>query len=385
MSEQIDIRKVLSPKDLSHFIKFPFSLYHNDPYWIPPVITDMENRFNPKKNPMFEHAEVQLFLAVKKEMIVGRIAAIIDYRDNEHHSEKKILFGYFDSIDDSHVARKLMDSVEEWGMEKGMDTLRGPASFTTTDESGLLVEGFDSCPMIHMPYNPSYYIGLMNGLHFKKDKDIVAYHLDVIKDIPDRLRLPAAKIQTRCKAIVRPIDMKCYDQEMATILEIYNKAWSDNWGFVPLTEKEMRHFAAEMKTFLVPDLVYIMEVEKKPIGFALALPDLSQAFRHLDKGRLFPAGIFKLLYYSKKITAIRMVKIGLLKNHRAKGLDAVLYLHMWEAAKKHGYIDAELSWIPEDDLALRHSVESIGAKTYKRYRIFTKKLEQPEQECIPSK
>lgn len=338
----------------------------------------MRRRFNPKFNPLYEHAEVQLFLSYRDGKPVGRIAAAVDYRYNEHHTTKTAHFGQFDCINDKDVAQGLFDAASQWAAEKGMTSLQGPHPFSCLDESGLLTEGFDSCPMIHMPYNPNTYIKLFEQCGFNKEKDLVAYHLDVIREIPERLRDAVRKVTTRYKTNVRNLDMSKYDDEMTMILDLYNKAWSDNWNFQPLTEKEMRFFAAEIRTFLSPDLVCILEVDGNPVGFGLAVPDLSQAFRHLGNGRLFPLGFLKLLYYSKKITAFRMVRLGVLKEYRSKGLDAVINFHLWEASKKHGFIDAELSLITEDDLAFRNSIENLGAKTSKRYRIYSKQTANEE-------
>jgi GNAT superfamily N-acetyltransferase len=330
----------------------------------------MEGRFNPRTNPFYEHAEVQLFNAFRDNDVVGRIAGIINYKHNEHANEKTVFFGFFESIDDRSVSGALLDAVQEWGAEKGMSFLRGPAQFSSNEEWGFLVDGFDSSPMVHMPYNPIYYTGLMDGAGMKKEKDVVAYHLDVVKEIPKRIREPADKVMSRYDAKVRPIDMSRYDAEMRQIMEIYNSAWTGNWGFVPMTEKEIEHFAKEMHPFVIPGLICILEVGGKMAGFAMAVPDLSQAFKHLRDGHLFPDGFFKLIYYSRKITAVRCVKLGVLQEYRAKGLDSLLYLHLWEAAKKEGYIDAELSWIHEDNTPLRNIIESLGGKTYKRYRIY---------------
>ncbi len=365
---------------MSLFIKYPFTQYRGDPYWVPMMISDMENRFDPRTNPFYEHAEVQLFNAFRDGEIVGRVAGIVNYKHNEHANEKIVFFGFFESIDDCEVSGNLLHAVQEWGLEKGMTYLRGPVSFSSNDEWGLLVEGFDSSPMVHMPFNPIYYTGLMDAAGMKKEKDVVAYHLDVIKEIPKRISESADKVLSRYGAKVRSMEMSHYDDEMRHIMEIYNSAWSGIWGFVPMTEKEIEHFANEMRSFVIPELVCILEVEGKMVGFAMAIPDLSQAFKHLPDGHLFPTGFFKLIYYSRKITAVRCMKLGILKEHRAKGLDSLMYLYLWEAGKKQGYIDAELSWIPEDDTPLRNNIESVGGKTYKRYRIYGRNIPMQQQE-----
>jgi hypothetical protein len=337
------------------------------------MISDMRKRFNPKFNPLYEHAEVQLFLCSKDGKPAGRMAVAVDYRHNECHSSKSAQFGLFDCINDENVAFSLFDTATQWAKEKGMTSLQGPHPFSCLDESGLLIEGFDSCPMIHTPYNPNSYIRFFQQYGFNKEKDLVAYHFNPIREIPDRLREAVRKIKGRHNTKIRNIDMSKYEEDMMMVLDLYNKAWSDNWNFLPLTEKEMRFFTTEIRTFLSPDLVCILEVDGHPVGFGLAVPDFSQAFRHLGNGRLSPWGLLKLLYYSKKITAFRLIRLGLLKEYRFKGLDAVINFHLWEASKKHGFIDAELSLIPEDDLTCRNSIENLGAKMSKRYRIYSKK------------
>jgi len=369
----MNIKKVVSKKDLKDFITMPARLYRNDPYWVRPLDMDMFAKFNPKKNPFFEHAEVQPFIAVENNKIVGRIAGIINYRHNEVHEEKAAFFGFFESENDVAISSRLLDTVCEWAKEKGMSFVRGPANFSSNDEWGLLVDGFDSSPMIMMTYNPKYYINLIEQSGFVKEKDLLAYILDATAEIPERLKRAYDIILKRTGVNIRTLRMNDFENEVKEIQFIYNKAWEKNWGFVPMTENEIQHLAQELKPVCDPDLVFIAEKDNNPVGFAMALPDYNQLLKPL-KGKLYPFGIFYLLLNKKKVTAGRLLTLGLIKEYRNTGIEALFYLKMWEAGKKKGYLEGELSWILEDNMPMRNGIEKVGGKVYKTYRIYRKNL-----------
>lgn len=369
--KDIRIEKVENGKDLNHFIKLPFKLYKNDPCWVPPLISDQKEIFS-RKNPFFEHAEVTFFIARKDNIPAGRIASIVNNKHIEFHNEKAGFFGFFETIHDSKVAHSLLESTKEWLKLKGMEIMRGPMNFSTNEECGFLIEGFEMSPFLMMPYNPPYYLELIEGYGLKKAKDLFAYMVDIPEEVPSKI-LHAAEIARSHGATVRPINMKEFDAEIEAFKEVYNSAWSKNWGFIPMTEKEIEWMAKRLKTIIVPDLALIAEINQKPAGFFLALPDYNQVLKRLN-GHLSPLGIMKLLWYSKRITDFRLLILGVLKEHRKRGIDALFYLEGWRAARKKGFKRTEFSWILEDNILIQRAAEMIGARLYKKYRIYEMKL-----------
>lgn len=368
------VEKVVTRRDFRRFVEVPaVAVYRNDPYWVRPLDMDMEAKFHPRKNPFLEHAEIQPFLASKGGRPVGRICAILNRRHNEFHDERAAFFGWFECVEDPEVASALFAACEEWAKAKGMAFLRGPANFSSNDDWGLLVDGFDSSPMVMMPYNPRYYIGLLEGCGFRKEKDLVAYRLDLQKEIPERIRRAMGLLKERTKVEIRTLRMDRFEEEVRTIQEVYNRAWERNWGFVPMTEAEIVHLAKELKPVVDPELVLIAEMRGKPVGFAMALPDYNQLLKRLN-GKLFPFGILYLLLNRRKIASGRLLTLGLVKEVRNTGIEALFYLQMWETGRRKGYLEAELSWILEDNLPMRNGIEKVGGEVYKTYRIYRKDL-----------
>jgi len=358
------------------FIKFPWQLYEHDKHWVPPLIFDVRNNLNPKKNPFFKHSEIAFFLAEKDGKLAGRIAAIKNDNHNNLHKDKVGFFGFFDTIDDEDVSDKLLDTACDWCKKKGFDTVWGPVNPSTNDECGLLVDGFDSSPVFLMTYNPKHYIGKIEGFGFEKVKDLYAYviYSTVINDrkVMDKLERMANIIKQRTGATLRYINMKDLENEVRRIEEVYNSAWEDNWGFVPITTEEFDYMAHSMKPVVDPDLVMFAEVNGKPAGFSLSLPDFNQVLKKMN-GRLFPFGIFKLLSGKKKIDFLRVVIMGVKPEYQKKGIDSVFYLETIKNGNKNNYRGAEISWVLEDNMPMRMTAEHLGAKIYKTYRIYQKK------------
>lgn len=374
MAEDLIIKKVITKGDMKKFIKLPWKIYKNDPYWVPPLLMDIKAKFDPRKNPFHEHAETQFFLALRGKEIIGRICAIVNFRHNEEHDEKVVFFGFFECQNDQEAAVALVEAVKKWGKEKNMDQIRGPANFSSSDDWGLQIKGFDSSPMIMMPYNPEYYVGLMEGTGLKKIKDLLAYHLDLQAEIPERIQRMQEVIRKRFQVTTRTLDMKNFDKEVSLFQEIYNKAWTYNWGFISMTEAEIKHMAKELKPVVVPEMVQFAYVKGEPAGIVLSLPDYNQAIKYVKNGRLFPFGLFTLLSRSKKITAGRMIGLGIAREYQKKGLEALFIMDSWSAGKKRGYLDGELSWLLEDNTDVINVVERVGGKPYKKYRIYNGQL-----------
>jgi GNAT superfamily N-acetyltransferase len=371
--EQIDPTR---SKEINQFLNFPLKLYRNSPYWVCPLLSDQKKFLQPD-SPFFEHAEGALFLARKDNQIVGRIGAVVNHRYNEFQGEKTGFFGFWECTDDQEIASQLFDTAAGYLRQQGMEVMRGPTSFSTNEECGLLVEGFDMPPMLLMPYNLQYYKGLMEGYGFQKAMDLFAYRLDK-QSVSDRVERGAKLLEKRLSVKVRPFKKNEYWEEAKRVLEVYNNAWAKNWGFVPWTEREFFHLAKSMKSMADLDLVFIAEDDGRPVGFSLALPDANQALKHI-KGRLTPWALLKLLYYSRKVDQIRILIMGVLKEYRNRGIDNLFHYHIVKAGTGKGYKMAEMSWILENNTEMNRVLEKMGATVYKKYRLYDYPLQAQSQ------
>ncbi len=369
----IQIQKVEGKRALKDFIKLPWRVYGGDPLWVPPLIKERKDYFNPQKNPFYQHSQVQLFLALQEGKPVGRIAALINHNHNNFHKEKTGFFGFWEVQPQYSIAQKLLEQARSWLKEKGMEIMRGPMNFSTNDECGLLIDGFDLSPMIMMPYNPPYYMEFLEKFGLKKTKDLYAYLIDHSQQPPERMRRVAKKVKEKEDLHIRQVNLKRFEEEVKLIKQIYNQAWSKNWGFVPMTDEEFDHLANELKRLAVPELILIAEVNGEPAGFSMALPDYNQALKKVN-GKLFPWGLFKLLWWAKRIDAIRVLTMGVVHKYQKRGIDLIFYLETFDRGVGKGYKRGELSWILEDNLLMNRALEYLGVKVYKRYRIYETKL-----------
>jgi GNAT superfamily N-acetyltransferase len=328
------------------------------------------------KNPFFEHAEAEYFLAERGDRVVGRIAAIANRLHNETHDDRVGFFGFFEAEDDSAVADALFEAAAAWLRARGFDTMRGPASFSVNDECGLLVAGFDTPPALMMPHNPRYYAALIEGAGFTKAKDLLVYQggdrtFRAYDPVPERLERAVTIMRERMGITIRPLNMKNFPAEVERIKAIYNAAWEKNWGFVPMTDHEIDHLAHQFKPVVVPDIVPFAEKDGKVVGFGLALPDLNTVFRGNRSGRMFPV-VLKLLWALKRetIRRARIPLLGILPEYRGKGLDAVLYHWIWTRAAQHGMYWGEAGWILEDNPAMNAGLLKMRFEVYKTYRLY---------------
>ena len=329
-----------------------------------------KKRIDPKKNPFFGHGSVQLYLAYKDGQPAGRIAAIENTLHNEFHEDRVGFFGMFESIEDREVASALIDEAAQWVRARGLEVMRGPTNFSTNEECGLLVEGYDKSPCIMMTYNPPYYAELLEGCGFKKAKDLLA--MEGSEEGVNRRRfslLERAIKRSGLDFLIRPIDMKNFNAEVALVRDLYNDAWERNWGFVPMTDEEVDHMAAQLKPVVDPDLAVIGEVNGEPVGFALALPDVNQAIRHAN-GRLFPFGLFKLLWHMRRINGIRIITLGVKKEYRGTPLAPLFYKEIFETGTSKGHDHGESSWVLEDNFPMVSAIEKIGFRRTKTYRLY---------------
>ncbi|WP_233583529.1 N-acetyltransferase [Corallococcus sp. CA053C] len=355
------------------FIRLPYALYRDDPNWVPPLEMERKDFLDPKKNPFFDYAEVELFLARRGAEVVGRVAAIKNPRHMEVHGTKEGFFGLFECVNDAGVARGLLDAASAWLKSRGIDRVLGPANFSSNQDWGLLVEGYDTPPALMMPYNPAYYVGLLETCGFTKAKDLWAWELSSSAAPPEKVARIAEKIRQREGITVRPVNLKDFPAEIARIKEIYNSAWEKNWGFIPFTEREFDHMAKEMKAIVRPELVLIAEVKGEPVAFSMTLPDANEAFKAAG-GRLttfgLPIGLVKLVLASRRIKRLRLLTLGIKEGYRRRGLDAILYLDTLRTAKQLGYTGGEISWTLEDNHLVNRAIESMGGQRSKTYRVF---------------
>ena len=338
----------------------------------------METLLSRTKNPFFEHAQAEYLIAERDGVVVGRIAAISNRLHNETHGDRVGFFGFFESIDDQAVADALLTAAAGWCRALGHDVLRGPASFSVNDECGLLVDGFDSPPTLMMPHNPRYYIALLERAGFTKAKDLWVYQggsEERYVPVPERLARATELIRQRQGITLRALNMKDFEGEVERIKELYNSAWEKNWGFVPMTEREIDHLAEQFKPVVIPELVPMAEKDGKLIGFGIALPDLNVVFRKNRSGRLFPM-ILKLLWAlkAKRIRRARILLLGVLPEHQGKGIDAMLYHWIWTKSGERGIYWGEAGWILEDNPAMNAGLEKMTFRVYKTYRLYDRRI-----------
>lgn len=372
------IRPVVSRRELLDFVKLPWRIYHEDPAWVPPLIQERLDFLNPKKNPFFEHAEVGLFLATRNGKPVGRISAQVDRLHNEIHQDQTGFFGLFESEQDPTTAKALLETAQEWLCKRGMQKIRGPFSFSINEECGLLVKGFEHPPYVLMGHNPAYYPELIEKSGYGKVKDLYCWHYDATRPIPEAPMEIAEEVRKHPGLTIRELDPKNLERDVRILLDVFNAAWANNWGFVPLTEAEVKKAARDFKLILEPKLALIAEVDGKPAAISLALPNLHEAIRDLN-GKLFPTGLFKLLYRIKrrKIHSARLMLLGVKQEYRGSvlgGLSVLLYVESHRRGQQIGCRGGELSWTLEDNEKINTGIQFMGGEHYKTYRIYEKVL-----------
>ena len=380
MNGHIEIREVRGRKGLRDFINVPKIVNQGDPNWVCPLDMQEKARFNPKKNPFFEHSDVAFIVAYRDGKPVGRLTAHIDHNYNKFHDERTGQFGFFDCIDDLDVAKALLSYAENWLREREMEVILGPFSFSTNDMVGVLVEGFDTPPAVMIPHTPPYYEELLLGCGFQKAKDLLAYIIDVDDEFirfSERVRERLWPICEKAMAdgfTVRDLNMKDFDNEVKRLMDVYNSAWENNWGAVPMTEAEFIHLCNDLKPIAIPELTKIVEHGGETVAFGLCIPDINQILKKLN-GKLFPFGIFRLLIGLKKVDGLRLLALGIKKGYRKRGVDSLLYYHLVDSGlKMNRFKRCEVSWLLEDNYLIIRAVEFMKGRLYKRYRMYRKSL-----------
>lgn len=363
-----------SEQEKEEFIRFPYNHYSGDKYWVAPLLTEQKKLLDKKKNPFYNNAEIALFSAKQNGAPAGRIAAIIDHRYNRFHQTKTGFFGFFESVNSTGVADLMFRAAEGWLRERGMEDVLGPANPGMMDEIGILVKGFDRYPSILMPYHKPYYDQLISGAGYRKEMDLLTY--DVTQDSVDRERANRAIgiVRKRLPGIgIRKINLRKIEKEVKIIRDLFNAAWQNNWGFIPLSEEEFDALAADLKTIVDNDFAHIAEIDGEPVAFSVALPDYNQIFRKMN-GKLFPFGIFKILWNRKKINKVRTALMGVKPEFQGRGIDALLHREAIENGLKKGVYSSEVGWILENNIQMIRTAERLGGVNNKTYRMYSKKL-----------
>jgi hypothetical protein len=372
----VQIRPVSTPRELDAFIKLPFRLYRGEPNWVPPLLFDRRRFFDRSRNPFFEHGEAEYFLGWRGDRIAGRITAQVDRHQQAFQDNRWGQFGFFDCEDDQDVATGLIDAAEAWVTAKGCDRLVGPFDFTSNDECGVLVDGFERRPVVLMNWTHRHYPRLLEGAGLTKAMDTLMWSLDVV----DRERVHPAiwemaeTVQTEHGIVCRGMRKRDLEAEVGRFLEVYNEAWERNWGFVPLTEAEVHHYARQLRPLLDPNWAMLAETaDGRVVGAALSLPDFNQVFRRMN-GRLLPLGWAKFLWYRRRIDRVRVFALGVKKEFQHTGVAARFYQMHYDAAERTPQKAGETGWILETNTAMNRAMEGMGGEVVSRYRIYEREL-----------
>lgn len=370
----IKIIAVESGAELKDFIALPWAIYAPYPHWVPPLKKEVRRRLDPRRHPFWKFSERILFLARRGSETMGRIAGIIDRRYNQFHNEKMGIWGFFECVDDPEAAAALFAAVTTWARRQGMTFLRGPLNPSMNNESGLLIEGFDYPPVVGMTYNPPYYQQLVEVYGFTKEKDLLAFLIDGEYRLPDWMERLGERLAQKKGVRIRHVDPQQMDTEFALIREVYNDSWSGNWGFVPLTEHEMREIQKSVKSFADPGLVFFIYYEDEPAAVCVIFPDINPLLKRLN-GRIGLSGLFKALIYRREIKDLRLLMFGVKEKYRQLGLPMLAFRHVYEIGREQkNYQNLEMGWTLEDNESINALIEEAGAKRYKKYRIFRKAL-----------
>ncbi len=371
MTDAVKIVPVTTKQQQKQFIRFAWELYEGDKSWVPPLIMDQKELLNYKKHPFYETAEIQTFLALRGGKVCGRIAAIVDHAHNKTHDELRGMFGFYESVNDAAVSNALFDSAKEWFARREIHMMRGPMNPSMNYTCSLLIDGFDKPPTFMMTYNKPYYAELIEGYGFKKTQDLFAFwgKADMLTGLDPKLLFVALEAKKRFNVHTRRIEKKTFNEDVTNFVKIYNEALPGTWGFVPLSEGEIKHMAAGLKHLIIPEMTAIAEVEGKAVGCVFGLLDYNPLIKEID-GKLFPFGFLKLLFKRKTIKKIRLVSTNVVPKYQMWGLSMVLVEHMLDDVLAWGITEAEFSWVLESNRLSRGTLERGGAILEKTYRIY---------------
>jgi hypothetical protein len=378
----VEIRQIPMGGRIDDFLNLVDYLYRDDPAYVRPLDMELKDRLDPRKNPFFEHGEGTVFCAYRNGWCVGRITAQIDRAHLARHEDATGFFGFLDTVDDEEVARELLGHAEAWLRAKGMKRVRGPLSLNVNEELGCLVDGFGTPPYLMMPHHRPYQGGLVEKAGYAKAKDFYAWSYRV-GEVNARTKRGHDEIKGLAEVSYRTASVKNLQQDVELLVDVFNDAWSDNWGFVPFTRAEVQKMAADFKLLLLPEITCIVSIAGEPAAVALAVPNLNEMVRDFG-GKLFPLGLPKLLWRLKVKGphSARLILLGIRKKWRNvrkyAGLSAFMYTEMNEGGKRLGIKEGELGWTLEDNGRVNAGILTMGAKRYKTYRVYEKSIANGE-------
>ncbi len=365
-----------SKGEQKRFTMFPWELYKNDPYWVPPLLSEEKGLLGFKKDPFYERNKIQTFIASRDGKMVGRIAAILNVGHLERYKDGVGFFGFFESVDDQEVADALFNAASQWLKGQGCLTLRGPMNPSMNHTVGLLIDGFDSSPFFMMTYNPPYYEKLVESYGFTKSQDLFSFwgKVDMLPRVRERFLHTAEMIQDRFNVKLRPLNKRRFTDDYEMFLNIYNRSLTNTWGFVPMSEHEIKAMAASLKLLMIPELAIVAEIDGRPIGATFCLPDYNPRIKAIN-GRLFPFGFLKLLRNREEaIKRIRVISTNVIPEFQMSGLGLVLLNALVPKALECGVQESEFSWVLESNQFSRGSLEKGGAVCNKTYRVYDKPI-----------
>jgi GNAT superfamily N-acetyltransferase len=374
----LTVKPVQGRRELKRFVKVPFALHRDQPQWVPPLIFERMQFLDRSRNPYFEHAEVELFVAERDGEPVGRISAQVDERWDEYQGGSDGMFGFFESADDPEVAAALLEAASEWVAARGRERVLGPMDFTTNDEVGILVEGHELRPMILEPWHPPYYGPLLEGQGFAKTMDLFMWWLELGDlargdQFDPKIHAAARRALEEEGITIRSMRKREMAAEVKRFMDVYNEAWGDNWGFVPITDAEVEFQAKNLKPVIDEDWAYMAEKDGEVIGAALSLPDINQVLAKMG-GRLLPFGWLRFLLGRRKIDQLRVFALGVKHAYQHTGVAAGLYLEHLAHADPAGIDRGEMGWILEVNEPMNRAMQGMGGKVVKKYRLYEKRL-----------
>lgn len=375
----VSIRPVRNRRELKRFVKVPFGLHRDSEQWVAPLVFERMQFLDRKKNPWFEHGEAEFLIAERDGEPVGRISAHADSRWDEFQGGKDAMFGFFETVEDPEVVRALFDAATEWAAARGRERILGPMDFTTNDEIGILIEGFERQPMILEPWHPPYYQRLIEAEGFAKTMDVLMWELRMgeLKEgekFDPSIHEAAEKALRDEGIVIRNMRKREMAAEVRRFMDVYNEAWGDNWGFVPITDAEVEFQAKNLKQVLDEEWTFMAEKDGEVVGAALTLPDINQVMAGLN-GRLLPFGWAKFLLGRRKIDRLRVFALGVKHDYRHTGVAAGLYLeHIKLAALPDKIHWGEMGWILETNKPMNRAMEGMGGKVVKKYRLYERSL-----------
>jgi len=372
-----EIRAVRSRKDLRAFIAMPDLLYRGDPCYVPALRSQAKAQFDRRTYPLFKHSEAEFFLALDGGRPVGRIVAFRNVPHLERTGDGTGFFGFFESADDDGVARGLFDAAVGWLERKGLTSVVGPENYTTNEACGLLVAGFEDPPVVMMPYNKAYYAGLIERYGFRPELELASYRIRQGQSLLDDIRPTRIRLEGRLARqgiTVGPIDMRRFDEEIEALRLAYNRAFSGGWGFVPITAEEFRYYARDIRRITGPEMMLLAKKGPETVGLLCVLPDINQVLIRIRSGRLFPFGVFRLIFGRRRIHRVRLLIFGVVPEYRNRGIDLCLASRLFDGATARGFDEAEAGYVMGDNPEINSFLPKIGGVPTKSYRIYRKDI-----------